>query len=453
MEDCVKVIQCKSGTEMKRTIRKFTAAALTIIMTAGIAGCAEVKPQKTGTEGFKPSLDTNAAYTLKAVGHFSNFEALEEEFNRFTEYYPNAELTYTVLDNYSKSGSGILSTALAGSEAPDIFFTYPWMCDWPDGDKISAASEDLSDPTLGIDLSCIRDNLLIRNGEGKILSVPIYTTTYGMLVNENIFEKENITVPETYSQLVSVCKELKNRGYTNPIMGYNKGTDLLYPMFYPYFCAQIQANEKALSDMNEMRPGAGEYMRSALELAVDFMSYGFIDIEACNKLENNYDAVILRFFEGDVPMMLATGNTVSGTPKRESMSEAFTANPFNYSFCPVPSTEEGGYFLNSVAIGFGVNKDSKNLAISNEFMRFLICRDELNSMAKAKRMVSPCKDMSLTSVYAPFMEIDSDRTINLSELGLLDTPSSQVSKAGWLVSNGVMTVDEAIEKFGSLSTE
>ncbi|HBI53094.1 MAG TPA: hypothetical protein DDX72_10005 [Ruminococcaceae bacterium] len=438
---------------MKRTIKTITSAVLTAIMAAGIAGCSEEKPKDPGKEGFKPSLDTNAAYTMNVVGHYSNFETLEEEFNRFTEYYPNARLTYTALDNYSKSSSGILSTALAGSEPPDIFFTYPWIYDWPDGGKIAEASEDLSDPALGIDLSCIRDNLLVRDDDGRILSVPIYTTTYGMLVNENIFEKEGLSVPQTYSQLVSVCKALQDKGYTYPIMGYNKGTGLLDPLFVPYFCAQIQTDKKALSDLNEMRQGAGEYLRSALELAADFMSYGFIDPEECSKLENNYEAVILRFFEGDVPMMFATGNTVSGTKKRESMSEAFTAAPFSYSFFPVPSTEDGGYFLNSVSLSFSVNRNSKNLAVSNEFMRFLICSDELNSMANGKRMVPPCKDMSLNSVYAPFMDIDAGRTINQSELGLLDTPSSQVAKAGWLVSNGIMTVDEVIKDFGSLSTE
>ncbi len=437
---------------MKRSVKTITTAALTAFMAVGAAGCAAQKPQSTAEEGFRPLLDTNAAYTLNVVGHYSNFEALEEEFNRFSSYYPNAEMTYTALDNYSKSGSGILSTALAGSEAPDIFFAYPWMCDWSDGDKIFSACEDLSDPSLGIDLSCIRDNLLTKDGEGKILSVPIYTTTYGMLVNEDIFEKENIAVPETYSQLISACENFKSKGYSDPIMGYNKGTDLLYPLFYPYFCAQIQGNEKALSALNEMSPDAGEYMRSALELAADFMSHGFIDLEHCSALENNYDAVILRFFEGDVPMMLATGNTVSGTQKREAMSDAFTASPFKYSFYPVPSTEEGGYFINTVSIGFSVNKNSSNLAISNEFMRFLVCADEINLMAIAKRMVTPCKDMSLNSVYAPFKKIDTRKTINLSELGLSDTPASQVSKAGWLVCNGQITVDDAIKQFGTLTT-
>ena len=58
--------------------------------------------------------------------------------------------------------------------------------------------------------------------------------------------------------------------------------------------------------------------RGALELVDDFMSRGYVDLDGCSQLENDYNAVIMRFFEGDVPMMMASANTVSGTEKRES---------------------------------------------------------------------------------------------------------------------------------------
>ena len=425
-----------------------TLCALLLVLMMALTACGTKEaagPRESG-EGFTPRLDPQTEGSVTVVGHYNNFEALEAEFVRFSEYYPNVTLTYTYLDGFTK----ILSTALVSSEAPDIFFTYPWMGDWEDGEDIFAASENLADPALGIDLSCVRENLLKADSQGQILSVPVYTTTYGMLVNEDLFAKENIAVPQTYSELLSACEAFKEAGYANPIMGYNKSGELLYPLYYPFFCAEIQGNEAALNDLNALKPEAGEYLRDMLELTADFMSRGYLDLESCSALENNYEAVILRFFEGDVPMMLATGNTVSGTEKREAKSEAFTQNPFRYSFHPVPSTEQGAYFVNTVSIGFAVNKNSSNLELANEFMRFLVCTDELNLMAKAKRMVTPCVDMSLDSVYAPFEKLDASRMINLSELGLLDEASSQVSRAGWQVSNGLMTVDEAIAAFGTI---
>ena len=88
--------------------------------------------------------------------------------------------------------------------------------------------------------------------------------------------------------------------------------------------------------------------------------------------------------------------------------------------------------------------------MANEFMRFLVSTEELNLMAMAKRMVTPCVDMSLDSVYAPFQNLDEKHFINMSDFGLEDKPASQVSKAGLQVALGNMTVSEAVAAFGSI---
>lgn len=424
---------------MKKLGMRKLALVLVLVLALCLTGCAGKEAKKQ--EGFAPKLDTKADCTITVSGHYENFEALETEFNRFAEYYPNVNMKYVYMDDYKNN----IATALESSEAPDIFFTYS---SWGDAEYTQA--ENLADPATGIDLSCIRESLLYKDAAGNVPTVPVYTTTYGMLVNEEIFEKNKIAIPKTYDELIAACEALKAAGYASPIMAYNNGSEMLFPMFYPYFCAQIQGKADVIQKMNSMEEGAGEYMRSALELAADFMSRGYIDLESCSQIANNYEALILRFFEGDVPMMMATGNTVSGTEKREKKSEAFTAHPFKYSYHPVPSTKEGGYFLNLVSIGFAVNKNSQNLAMANEFMRFLVTPGEMNRMAQAKRMVTPCTDMSLDGVYAAFGGMDASRVINMSELGLADTPDAQVRKAGWQVSNGTMTVDEAVAAFGTL---
>ena len=181
------------------------------------------------------------------------------------------------------------------------------------------------------------------------------------------------------------------------------------------------------------------------------MKQGYMDLEQCDKLENDYNAVIMRFFDGDVPMMMASGNTVSGTEKRENQSAAFTAAPFKYSFRPVPSTEEGGYFLDVVSMSFSVNKNSKNLDAANEFMRFLVCTEELNRITQAKRMVTPANDMSLDRIYSAFGELSTDRIIYDAHVGLSSTANNQVRLAGWRVANGQMSVDEAVAAYGTLN--
>ena len=181
------------------------------------------------------------------------------------------------------------------------------------------------------------------------------------------------------------------------------------------------------------------------------MNDGCVDLDACDEIENNYDAVILRFFEGDIPMMTCSGDTVSGTKKRESRSEAFIDNPFEYAFVPIPMSDEGACFLDMPNLQFSVNKDSANLDMANEFMRFLITTGELNEMAHNKGLMSPATDLSLNSMYAAFGEVHESRILSPEVIGLSDDAVLQLRQAVYGVGRGDMTIDEAVAAYGTLT--
>ena len=235
------------------------------------------------------------------------------------------------------------------------------------------------------------------------------------------------------------------------MMGYSlkSSSSFMNTVDYPLFTATLSENPDALSKANKLDPSAGEYMRPALETVEKLMQNNCIDLNECDKIEDNYTKVILRFFEGDVPMMICTADTVSGTKKRESQSEAFTKTPFNYTFAPIPLTEQGSYFIDSPSIEFSVNKDCDNLDMTNEFMRFLITKDELNQMASVKRLVTPTSDLSLDSVYAPFGQVPAERIISPEELGITDQLTVQIRVAAFQAARGEITIDEAVKKYGS----
>ncbi len=150
-------------------------------------------------------------------------------------------------------------------------------------------------------------------------------------------------------------------------------------------------------------------------------------------------------------MMICTGDTVSGTKKRESQSEAFSGAPFAYSFTPVPLSEAGGYFVDSVSVEFSVNQTWHNLDMTNEFMRFLISRGELNRMASEKRLVTPTKDLSFDAVYEPFGRVPAERVLSPEMIGITDPLAVQVRNTAFLVGTGALTIDEAVSRYGSLT--
>ncbi|MER2151266.1 MAG: hypothetical protein ABS900_06605, partial [Candidatus Limivicinus sp.] len=224
---------------------------------------------------------------------------------------------------------------------------------------------------------------------------------------------------------------------------------LMNVLVYPEVVAALAGDAEALTSANAMEPAAGETMRAGLQAMVQLIEKGYINLEKCGEISDNYTQVILRFFEGDVPMMICTGDTVSGTGKRESQSEAFSKAPFTYSFAPVPMSEAGGYFIDSPSIQFSVNKTCDNLEMTNEFMRFLVSRQELNEMASVKRLVTPTTDLSFDAVYAPFGQVPAERILCPEVIGITDALAKQVRNAAFKVGTGEMTIDEAVAKYGS----
>ena len=427
-------------------MKKTTCVILAALVILGLTVCGQARPGAKA-EGFRPSLDSSADCRINVIGGYNNFEALEAEFERFNAYYPDVRLTFTKIDDYNN----MVGTVLNGNAAPDIYVNYSWMYGREQYSASIEHAENLTDPALDLDLDCIRRNIILNTNDGTLPMVPVFSNTYGMLVNNDLFEKEGLSVPATYRELVDVCSAFREKGYANPMMGFSRAeiTSLFTVTMYPFFCGTVAHDAEAVQRLNALDPSAGEYMRPTLEKIAQFIGDGCVDLDACQEIENNYNAVILRFFEGDIPMMICSGDAVSGTKKREERSEAFIANPFAYTFAPVPMSDEGAYFLDMPNLQFSVNRDSPNLDMANEFMRFLITSRELNEMAMNKGLVSPTKDMSFNSMYASFGDIPESRIVSPEEFGLTDDAVIQLRQAVYAVGTGAMTIDEAIARYGT----
>ena len=79
---------------------------------------------------------------------------------------------------------------------------------------------------------------------------------------------------------------------------------------------------------------------------------------------------------------------VSGMKKRESKSETFSANPFEYEFLYAPLGDKGAYAYQQPWYGFSVNKVSEEKEIAVEFLRFMMQEKEIDEMASIKGLPS-----------------------------------------------------------------
>ena len=112
-------------------------------------------------------------------------------------------------------------------------------------------------------------------------------------------------------------------------------------------------------------------------------------------------------------------------------------------------SDEGPCFLDMPNLQFSVNRDSSNLDMANEFMRFLITTRELNEMAQNKGLVAPTKDLSFDRLYAAFGDVPESRIVSPELFGLTDDAVIQLRRAVFSVATGEMSIDEAIAGYGS----
>ena len=74
-------------------MKKLLCVILSVLLAVISAACA--CPAFAESAGaFQPRLNTDTSCEITVVGSYSNFEALEAEFDSFNEIYPHVELTY-----------------------------------------------------------------------------------------------------------------------------------------------------------------------------------------------------------------------------------------------------------------------------------------------------------------------------------------------------------------------
>ena len=122
---------------------------------------------------------------------------------------------------------------------------------------------------------------------------------------------------------------------------------------------------------------------------------GYIDVSMnADYPSDNYDGAILKFFEGDVPFWVCDTEKVSGMKKRESKSETFSADPFEYEFLYAPMADDGVCEFVEPWFGFAVSQNSDDYEYALEFLRFLAQEDQLNTLASVKGVPSATKNSS-----------------------------------------------------------
>lgn len=208
---------------MKKRMLKIAALMMAATMTVSLAACGG---DSSGSEGSSSNADSSSnsdssssdgdkVITYWNIGtEGADKEALEyavEEFNKNTESGYTVENVPTQNDNYKEK----LVVAMSSGECPDMYTSWSGG---PMNEYIeSGYAQPLDDLYEEFNLKDeFMDAALAQaTYNGKLYAVPTYNVSLaGVFYNKEIFEKYNLEVPQTVSELEKVCDALKENGIT-----------------------------------------------------------------------------------------------------------------------------------------------------------------------------------------------------------------------------------------------
>ena len=368
-------------------MKKISKNILSVITFSSVLLISLVGCEKNNNYKFSPQLNTDEKLTLNILGYFGNFEALDAVTNDFNKYYPNISF------NYQQVSGNNLVAFLDSNFQTDIFMT--------SSDTISSTNLidyclDLS--TVNLNLNDVDQTMLTTSYKGNFLhSLPIGQNIYGIITNVTLLKKEGLDIPKNYDKFINTLNTLKTKGYV-PLQ--SSSTKIYPELTINMMINTIQEDNELYNDLINGNLKSYSKIENIFNIVSNIQNNEY-SLDEVNNLYpfDNYDDAILRFFEGNVPFWVCNSEKVSGMKKRETKSETFKANPFEYTYIYAPLGDKGSYVYHEPWYGLGISKRSPSIEYAKEFMRFYATKDELNKMASTKGVPSIAKEKYNSDIY------------------------------------------------------
>lgn len=371
--------------KMKKVIAAFLTMAITGTM---LIGCARDGKDVSDTG------EAGVSGSLTIWEHSTSFDAaLEAVIAGFNEKYPDVEVEFE-----SKDGDtyySLLTTAIQSGEAPDIF--------WTNGTATTNMSdlvenEALLELTDIVDYSALNEDSLYlgKVGDG-IYSVPWMSfDTRCCYYNKDIFEKENWSIPKTFSEFEELLEKQKAAGYIPISLSPNSAWTILFA-YEPILAAMDPVYTEGLADYSVK--ATDEPAEAAWDKMLEWGEKGYFGDNYMGVADG--DSQILAFTTGKAAM------NIDGSWNATTFTEN---NPeLNLGAFQIPSEDGITGMVGTFANGFSVYRDSKNLEAAKAFINYCATLEAQTAWVHTLEAVSGSQDIEPVSEVAKEIS-DCDNT-------------------------------------------
>lgn len=388
-----KYLRQQAGKKGKNLKRKIRTAVLTIIILGGIlTGVVTVQAK-----------EVRLTFNCDAAGEKekSVIEKLLPEYAKKTEI--SVEPVSGEADICIDDFAGVTEQYRKGS----LINLYPYM------EKESPYSEAVS---WGEALpEEIRERLQVYKRE--IPGYPASRYVVRMFCNEDLFEKAGVEIPNTWAELIEICKQFREQGTTPLIFPEKDSKSPVWQWVMNYLCSQMNANlADSLDETEDRYVELAEACKAADKEIIDYTQPQMQAALQCLKElyglsagnDMGYEEALEVFAQGDTPIIFAS-----------SEDEEKLEGEFSRKAVPFPTvTEEtseyasgkeilaGGGATAFYAVNSELTDNKEKLEAAVDFIRYMTSEKTQEKMAFEAGRLPSVKETKLPEEMEDFKVIE-----------------------------------------------
>lgn len=293
-------------------------------------------------------------------------------------------VTYTAEDYQDKTYDDV-TLDRARSDMDDIYLLNP--------DTIRTLAEegklqDLSDLESAKNL---RDVVKAANVvDGKLVAIPQEVVAYGLFINKEMFDKYNLSLPETPEDFLECCRVFKENGIETPV-GANRWWLETFVLAQAYADLYNGGNTEAeIAALNSGEKKYSDYMRPGFEFLQEMIDKGYIDAKKAYVSEA-IEGESADFLTQKTPIVMAywgaaNSETAYGKPDFEMLVIGFPSSRGQMPVMPMT--------------GFGIGVNAEHAEDAKAVLDVILSDEALQIYAETNRVISPSKNVEVECIPA-----------------------------------------------------
>jgi raffinose/stachyose/melibiose transport system substrate-binding protein len=234
---------------------------------------------------------------------------------------------------------------------------------------------------------------------GNIYALPLSYTGIGVIYNKDIFNKQNITIPKTYSKLKESIVILKNNNIT-PFSVCIKDSSSLGYLFSIVHNSTFVNKDEFNDWINSMNEGKGSFNTQKMEEIFKFFDY-YKNNGGNKALDMTYNDQTSSFASGKSAMMIQEINSYQ-------VSKSINSK-LNAGFFPLNLTddESGSKLYSGINSVFVISAKStpEKIDASKKFLSFVASSEGIKILVEKCKFVPAFKHVSVLSLDFPYRDL------------------------------------------------